>query len=108
MKENSRGGAVVISPCDNVATATRDLKAGTPIPLGKMEKRDTVVLKEPIKFGHKFSLKPIPKGTAVIKYGEIIGLARQDIPPGSHVHLHNVESQRTGQGEASEKLSTRT
>lgn len=86
---------MVISPCDNVATATRDLETGTSVPLGEMEKPHTVVLKEPIRFGHKFSLKPISKGTAIIKYGEIIGLARQDIPEGSHVHLHNVESQRT-------------
>lgn len=105
MNKNMGGGAVVLSARDNVATATRDLEAGSRVRLGGMEKRRIVVLKEPIRFGHKFSLKPISKDTAIIKYGEIIGLARCHIPEGSHVHVHNVESQRTGQGKAITEIS---
>src|SRR5262249_34842126 len=32
----------------------------------------------------------IKKGEAVYKYGQIIGFAREDIPAGSHVHVHNL------------------
>ena len=45
-----------------------------------------------IPAGHKFALCDIAKGDYVIKYGEIIGKATQDIPEGEWVHTHNVKS----------------
>ena len=42
--------------------------------------------------GHKYALCDIPKGEYVIKYGEIIGRATQDIKAGEWVHTHNVKS----------------
>lgn len=47
---------------------------------------------EAIPAGHKYALKHIGKGEAVIKYGEIIGRATQDIQEGEWVHTHNVRS----------------
>lgn len=47
---------------------------------------------EQIPAGHKYALCDIPKGEYVIKYGEIIGRATQDIKPGEWVHTHNVKS----------------
>ena len=44
--------------------------------------------------GHKIALRPIRKGEAVLKYGQIIGFASQDIAPGDHVHVHNVDRRR--------------
>ena len=93
---------MTLSLRDNVATATGDLETGTCVRLGEMERGNVVVLKEPVRFGHKLSLKPISKGTAIIKYGEVIGLARCDIPEGSHVHVHNVESGCTSRRKAIE------
>ena len=43
-----------------------------------------------IGLGHKFALRPISKGEAIYKYGQIIGFASQDIAAGDHVHVHNV------------------
>jgi altronate dehydratase small subunit len=40
----------------------------------------------------------ISKGQDVLKYGEVIGQATQDISEGKHVHVHNVESLR-GRGD---------
>jgi len=40
--------------------------------------------------GHKYAVRPIQKGENVIKYGNPIGHATQDIAPGDHVHTHNV------------------
>ncbi len=53
-----------------------------------------VCLKEngEIPAGHKYALKDIDKGEFVIKYGEIIGRATQDIKAGEWVHSHNVKS----------------
>ncbi len=45
-----------------------------------------------IPAGHKFALRDIPKGEYVIKYGEIIGRASQNITKGEWVHTHNVQS----------------
>ena len=47
---------------------------------------------ETIPAGHKYALKKICKGETVIKYGEIIGRATQDIAEGEWVHTHNVKS----------------
>ena len=47
---------------------------------------------ETIPAGHKYALFSIAKGEYVIKYGEIIGRATQDIAQGEWVHTHNVKS----------------
>lgn len=56
----------------------------------------TVTLTEDIPQGHKFALYDIPKDTAVIKYGNSIGIACADIPEGSWIHTHNM---KTGLGD---------
>jgi len=45
-----------------------------------------------IPAGHKFALTDIAEGEYVIKYGEIIGKATQNILKGDWVHTHNVKS----------------
>ena len=45
-----------------------------------------------IPAGHKFALRDIAKGEYVVKYGEIIGKATQDIVKDEWVHTHNVKS----------------
>lgn len=61
-----------------------------------INKKDTVGVcldgTDKIPAGHKYALKPIKKGEYVIKYGEIIGKATQDIAEGEWVHTHNVKS----------------
>lgn len=47
---------------------------------------------ETIPAGHKYALRDIKAGEYVIKYGEIIGRATQDIQKGEWVHTHNVKS----------------
>src|SRR5215467_3736397 len=39
--------------------------------------------------GHKVAAEPIAKGQPVLKFGQIIGFATEDIRPGAHVHTHN-------------------
>lgn len=45
-----------------------------------------------IPTGHKIALKDIKKGEFVIKYGQIIGRATEDIKKGDWVHSHNLKS----------------
>ncbi len=53
-----------------------------------------VYLKETdnIPAGHKIALKDIKKNEFVVKYGQIIGRATQDIKKGEWVHSHNLKS----------------
>ena len=39
--------------------------------------------------GHKMATAKIAKGAPVLKFGQIIGFATEDILPGAHIHTHN-------------------
>jgi altronate dehydratase len=84
---------IVISDGDNVATALEALEAGRVV-----TGRATVTTREAIPRGHKVSLRLIPRGAHVVKYGNPIGVATVEIPPGAHVHTHTVSSAR-GRGD---------
>src|SRR5262249_14528215 len=75
-------------PEDTIAVAARTLPAGLEIDSagGKL------TLQQRIGLGHKLALRPIRRGEAVLKYGQIIGFAGADIPAGGHVHVHNVRA----------------
>jgi altronate dehydratase small subunit len=86
--------ALIISERDNVATALEALEPGRTVLLGAL----TLTVTERVPPGHKISLREIPAGHAVIKYGSPIGTASVDISAGAHVHTHNVASSR-GRGD---------
>jgi altronate hydrolase len=80
--------AVHLRPQDNIAVAARNLAADQ-----QLEHNGTVLtLARRVGLGHKFTLRPIKKGEAIYKYGQIIGFAGEDIPAGGHVHVHNVRA----------------
>src|SRR5579863_6196562 len=79
--------AVHLRPNDNIAVAARPMPAGTELQFNG----GTLKLPSTVRMGHKFAVKPIKEGDAVYKYGQIIGFAGRDIPPGDHVHVHNVK-----------------
>src|SRR5437764_12419120 len=80
--------AVHLRPADNVAVAARPLTAGLEVAADGR----SVTLAGRVGLGHKFALRDIRKGEPVLKYGQIIGFANQDIPDGTHVHVHNVSA----------------
>jgi altronate dehydratase small subunit len=90
--------AIVLNSKDNVATALADLASGDTVALEIDKKPVSIKLVSPIQFGHKFSLANIKAGTPILKYGEVIGEATQDIKIGEHVHVQNVASTR-GRGD---------
>jgi len=83
---------------DNVANVLEEIKEGELVTINLGEEIIEVIVKEIISFGHKFAIKKIKKGGGIIKYGERIGKAVEDIEKGFHVHVHNVESER-GRGD---------
>ncbi|WP_068110747.1 UxaA family hydrolase [Tropicimonas marinistellae] len=82
---------ILLDPADNIAVLARGAEAGRVEAVGS----GTVTLAETLGMGHKVAVKPIARGDDVLKYGFPIGVARCDIAPGSHVHLHNLESRYT-------------
>ena len=73
---------------DNVAVALRPIAAGEVLTVGQYQ----VTTLEEIPQGHKVALKPIAKGSEVIKYGFRIGYAKEDIKAGGWVHVHNLRT----------------
>jgi len=94
----TREDAVVLHEKDNVATALADLESGKNVNIDIGGKTVTVTLSAKIPFGHKFSLVHIENGAPVIKYGEAIGNASEEINAGDYVHVHNVASMRGSTG----------
>ncbi len=84
---------------DNVATNVADeIPKGTKVKVNDLE----IESLDDIPYGHKMALRPINKGSEVMKYALSIGTATVDIQPGNHVHTHNVESNR-GRGDLIEQ-----
>lgn len=48
-----------------------------------------VTATERILRGHKMASRPIARGESIVKLGQIIGFASEDIAAGAHVHTHN-------------------
>lgn len=94
--------AIAIRENDNVATALRDLAVGEKIVVGVADRMLSVHVRQAIPFGHKLALTDIPAGTDILKYGEVMGRATQEIPTGAHAHIHNIESLR-GRGDLEAK-----
>ncbi len=80
--------SIRIHPLDNVAVALCDIKAGEEASSDEF----SVKASEKIERGHKIALVDIPEGMPVIKYGNRIGIATEDIKAGSFVHTHNVKT----------------
>lgn len=75
---------ILLDEKDNVATALKDINRGSKI-LG-------VTVKADIGAGFKVSLKDIPKGGKIYKYGHVIGIAKSEIKAGERVHIENLSS----------------
>ena len=85
--------ALVIDQKDNVATALIRLSAGAEVSVELQGRVQKITLLSDIPMGHKFAVKDMEQGEAVIKYGEPIGQSTARITRGEHVHVHNVVSQ---------------
>jgi len=82
----------VVEPEDNVATALRAVAAGETVTVAVGDADRTVEVVDDVTFGHKLAIADIAAGETITKYGKSIGNATEDIPAGTWVHVHNVES----------------
>ena len=74
-----------LAAIDPLVVTLRDLAPGD------LLDDEGVRAKDAIPRGHKAAVRPIATGTAVLKYGQVIGSASRDIAPGEHIHSHNLE-----------------
>jgi len=73
-----------LHPKDNVVVARRDLAAG------EFLEEEGITSLEAVPAGHKLATSPIPEGSPVRKYDQVIGRATCHIRPGAYVHTHNL------------------
>lgn len=86
--------ALVIDKKDNVGVVIEPGIKGDKVIYKVNENIEKITLLTNIPIYHKFAIIDINKGNPIIKYGEHIGLAAQDIKKGEHIHEHNIESHR--------------
>jgi altronate hydrolase len=80
--------AIMVNRDDNVAVVLNEVRAGEKVILGADWSQVAV---QNIPVGHKMAIASLQPGDAVIKFGQVIGVARQKIEPGEYVHLHNLQ-----------------
>jgi len=74
---------LLLNPNDNVAVALSTLDVGAETGQGGLRTTKRVPR------GHKFTVRPVKAGEAIVKFGQIIGFAKADLPAGEWVHEHN-------------------
>jgi len=92
--------ALRVDDLDNVATIFfNDCKDSQEVEVSdKKGNIDKIKVIGDVPFGHKIAVRDIAKGEKIMKYGECIGGALQDIKRGEYVHVHNLEALR-GRGD---------
>jgi len=88
--------ALVAHSADNVATMLISGMKGCDAQLigDAFEDYGCIPLAEAIPVDHKVAIRSIAPGEQVIKFGASIGRASAAITAGSHVHVHNLRSER--------------
>jgi len=79
--------ALKVNPRDNVVIATRQITRGEDIVVDGVKLLSAA---EDVAASHKVALVDIKAGGDVIRYGEPIVQARDDISRGQWVHVHNT------------------
>jgi len=73
---------------DNVLIVVAPIRPGD----REMFDGQEVMFTQNIAIGHKVALRDIETGEKIVKCGVPIGSAKEKIPAGSHIHLHNLKS----------------
>lgn len=81
---------LLMSSKDNVIVVLEDCNPGDTVIAEEQE----VQISQPVTFGHKIASAPISLNQDVLKYGEVIGYALEDIEKGTWIHNHNMGCHR--------------
>lgn len=75
---------IKLNPKDDVIVAIEDISQNTFLP------EENITTQSFIPAGHKIALFPKKIDEPLLRYGQIIGFATNDIAVGEHVHTHNL------------------
>lgn len=89
---------IVLNEQDNIGCALDDLAAAEMVRWSLNNVDYSQRTEESVPFGFKMALRAIGKGEKILKYGQVIGYASEDIKAGQCVHVHNVDGGR-GRGD---------
>ena len=92
LAQRVEGRAIRLHANDTVVVAAEDLAPGMVLA------DENITVAERIPPGHKVATRGMARGEPVRKYNQVIGFAGDDIAPGSHVHMHNLEYRPVGRG----------
>lgn len=95
VKDVAKVAVLVHNEGDDVGVAVTDLAPGEVL-AGWLDtqRRENVIVNEPILLGHKVALGDLAEGADVIEYKVRIAVTRKAISRGDLVHTHNVRSAR--------------
>ena len=83
---------LLIDDSDSVVVVLEAVAAADVVAYVSSEgKQGSVVAAQAIPPFHKIARRAIGMGEQVVKYGQPIGFAQQEIAIGSHVHEHNLD-----------------
>ena len=80
---------IIMNSEDNCATSLAEISKDDEV---ELDSGNIIKINQYIPLGHKFALRKISKGEIVKKYGEIIGVATENIELGDWIHTHNLRS----------------
>jgi len=80
--------ALKVNPRDNVVIAIRQITMGEDVVVDGVKLLSAA---EDVAASHKIALSDIKAGGNVLRYGEPIVQARDDIRQGQWVHVHNTQ-----------------
>ncbi len=80
--------ALKVNPGDNVVIAIRQITRGEDVVVDGVK---LLPAAEDVAASHKIAVVDIKAGGAIIRYGEPIVQARDDIRRGQWVHVHNTQ-----------------
>jgi altronate hydrolase len=83
-----REQVILLHPADDVVIAKENLDADAAIYVVGAR----LQLLDAVHAGHKIARHALTSGSALRRYGQIIGYATADIAAGEHVHVHNLEA----------------
>ncbi|WP_419025912.1 UxaA family hydrolase [Emergencia sp.] len=84
---------ILLDKADTVVTVTEEIAAGVSVSYLFESAETQVTAIEDIPQYHKIAIVNIKAGENILKYGEPIGYATQDIFAGQHVHTQNMDNQ---------------
>ncbi|MDQ2077221.1 UxaA family hydrolase [Marinimicrobium sp. ABcell2] len=87
-KSSSVAQTLLLHPDDTVLVCISAIAPGDILMIDQV----AVSATDAIQVGHKIARQALKPGDTVLKYGAPIGSITHAVPPGGHVHMHNMKS----------------